>query len=60
MNSTSSSSDSDSPTDRSLKKRKRLPDTWKQNQRKYARLHGQEYVNTAGKSVPKKTVEPFE
>lgn len=52
----SSNSDSDGVIDRSIKKRKNLPNTWKQNQRKYARLHGQEYVNTAGKSVPKKTL----
>lgn len=51
---TSSNSESDS-LDRSLKKRKKQPHTWKQNQRKYARLHGQEYVNTAGKVIGKKT-----
>ena len=57
----SSTSDSDnSGSEISTKKRKKRPDSWKQNQRKYARLHGNEYVSTAGKKVNKKTVVPFE
>lgn len=55
-----SGSDSDSSIERSIKKQRKQPETWKQNQRKYARLHGQEYVNTAGKTVSKKTVGQVE
>lgn len=51
-----SSSDSDSSTDRSFKKRKKNINTWKRNQRKHARVHGEEYVNQAGNVVAKKTV----
>lgn len=40
------------------KKRKRNIVSWKHNQRKIARLHGQEYVGKNGKHIEAKTVGP--
>lgn len=56
----SASEDSESFTERTIRKRKKQPDKWKQNNRKNARLHGEEYVNTVGNTVSKKTITEIE
>ena len=34
------------------------PKMWKKNERKHARLAGQQYVNTSGKIIPQKMIKP--
>nr|CAI5821871.1 unnamed protein product [Callosobruchus analis] len=50
------SNDNDSSPERSLKRRKKQPHEWKQNKRKQARLRGEEYVSTSGKTISRKMV----
>lgn len=49
--------ENDNKKDQKTRKRKRNSQNWKQNVRKEKRQHGEEYVSSAGNTVPKKSVK---